>query len=323
MSTGGGQVAGGAAAGGGSGCTTCRRTSGAGGDGTSGGVAASGSGGGTSGGASTGSASTGASATGGSSTGGCEMVSGTPPTPFDCTHIAPFYEGDAGSCTADWFGTVITDYGTCQPVCNLTLQLIGSDGLPIAGQSVESDPTTAVVHLCVPDGETYTPYVSGQDYAPAFWAEIQGQLLDTIGHFGVFGTAELALLIQALGGQLDPNKAAALVYAASVTGQCNLGDAEQGWTISLAFEDGGAYPPGSYSVIYFGDAGVPQKGLSATSSFGVAILQDIDPTMGGFVVPIFTKADAGACPLENAAVGYSGRLHVAAGSISEQPMVMP
>jgi hypothetical protein len=322
VSTGGGQVAGGAAAGGGNGCTTCRRTSGAGGGGSSGGVAASSSGGGTSGGASTGSASTGAAATGGS-TGGCEMVSGTPPTPFDCTHIAPIYGGDAGSCTADWFGTVITDYGTCQPVCGITLQLLGGDGLPIAGGSVDSDPVTGSVHLCLASGQTYTPSITGQNYVPAFWAEIQGELTDPIGHFGVFGTAELAALAEALPGHLDPTKAAALVYGDSMSGQCAANGQYEGWTISLAFEDGGAYPAGSYGVLYFGDAGLPVPGLSATSNYGVAIVQDIDPSLGDFVVPVFTKTDAGACPLQNAAVGYSGRLRVAAGSVSEQPIMMP
>jgi hypothetical protein len=292
-------------------CTTCRRTGGGTG------------GGGTSGGGSTGGGSTGASTSGGSSgaasTGGdagaCNTVANPPAFPLDCTGISPFFTGDAGDCPGDWFGTVITDYSSCDPVCGLTFQLLDSNALPIAGLSQPSDSPTGEVHLCLPSGLTYTPSVYGNGYATYYWGEIQGQVTKDVRTIGVFKTVELQALSNVVPGGLDPTKASGEVGFLNSGANC---PARTGWTLTLDDLDGGAYPAGSYEVFYTDSDGIPDVAQKSTSSDGAAFLVNLAVPAGTFVVPVYQNPDAGACAVQNEAIGYTGRLYVAPGDFSEQ-----
>jgi len=304
-------------------CTTCRRTSGGNGNGN--GAGGSSTGGGTTGGGTT-DGSTGSGTAGGTSTGvadgGCDTVSTSPPVPFDCTGISTFYDGTAGSCPGDWFGTAITDYFTCAPVCGLGFQLLDSNGLPIAGASQESDSPTGFVHLCLSKDQAYTPSVGGGAYATFYYGEIQGEVSYDVPSLGVFPTNDISALGPIIGG-LDPTKASAIFFVFAMTETCGSLAQAAGWTISLAFPDGGAYPSGSYSVVYVDDTGVPSSSLTQTSTYGVAFVTNIDTSLGSFVTPVYGNADAGPCTVQNEALGFTGRLFVAPGDFSEQGVFLP
>ncbi len=117
-------------------------------------------------------------------------------------------------------------------------------------------------------------------------------------------------------GGLDPNKADALLFTFPLDSAC--GNMEQGWSMTLTYPDGGAYTDGSYSVLYVSDAGAVDPNATGTSSFGVALVANIAPTLGTFIRPVYTNANAGSCQVVNLALGYSGRMYVSAGGFSEQ-----
>ncbi|HUB09219.1 MAG TPA: hypothetical protein VMB50_19590 [Myxococcales bacterium] len=300
-------------------CTTCRRTSGGSGSG------AANTGGGNS---STSGGTTGGSGVGGgSSTGGgngttgapvCQVAQGTPDLPFDCTGISPDYAGDGGGCPNDWFGTTITDYATCGAVCGITVQLLDPNGLPLAGYSQQSDPVTGDVYWCMQqNGLVYTPSVTGTNYHTFYYGEIDGELASPIPHLGVFDDTTISALSAFLPG-IDITKATAIFFTFG-NDQCGDSSFASGWTVTLAYDDGGVYPPSQYKVLYIDDAGLPSDSLTATSDFGVAFMGNVDVPTGTFLRPVYTYlADAGQCAVANEALGYTGRLYMSPGNVSEQ-----
>ncbi|MHB8416861.1 MAG: hypothetical protein ACYDCL_02210 [Myxococcales bacterium] len=258
------------------------------------------------------------SSSGGSTGAVCEayvIPDGGLDQPFDCT--GPFFYGDGGSCPEDWFGTNIIDYNDCQRACGVAFDLLDANGVP-TNHSMTSDPVTGSVLLCLPASPplTYTPSVSGPGYETFYYGEMQGELAFDLPAIGILKQSELTLLESFFNDQLDLTKAAAVFFVYGLNGQCGRLGQGTGWTVQLAYPDGGGlYPDGSYDVFYLN--GIQSFGTS-TTSYGVALVANIDVSTGTFVVPVYSNPDAGGCSVQNAALGFTGRLYVAPGDYSEQ-----
>ncbi len=200
------------------------------------------------------------------------------------------------------------------------------DGQPLAGYTQASDPVTGTVYWCfagsADPAPTFTPSASGTGYPTFYYGEIDGGLSIGIPSLGVFPSGTLAALGNIVGG-LQPGRANAVFFVYSMNNLCAARADMAGWTITLQAPDGTDYPDGSYDLLYLSDQGVPSTSLTATSGYGVAFATNIDPSLGNFVVPVYTKASPGACTVQNRAIGFSGRLYVSGDDISEQGVFLP
>ncbi len=210
------------------------------------------------------------------------------------------------------------DLATCGAVCGATVTLLDQNGAPISGASALSNATTGVVEICLPGDYTYTPTVSATGYPLFYYGEIQTQLSEPLTGLGMLSNSSVAAFGSLFSGYSSTGDT--LVIFTYTYGQC---PDSSGWNVSLALPDGGAWPS-SYTA-YYSEAGTgyPSSALTATSSYGVAVLVDVDPTVSPVAQLVFTNPDAGACPSINREIGFTGRIRLGAGDFSVEPILVP
>jgi len=306
------QVGVGGAGGGGGSCegASCKHGSG-GGEGS--GTASTGAGSSSSSmgsGASSGSSS-GASSSGGSSGSPSSSSGGQGDQLFTCSEIGG-YMGDGGFLCGDggWFASETVDLQSCNPLGGVAVQAIGSDGVPISGASAISDATTGVFTLCVPGQEPVTMSFSLSKYPQTFYQESLGTI--SAHDIGMLNNNVIMSLTPFFPGGIDLGLGTILVFFSTGNSGCAIDD----WELSLEDADGGTISDGGVSLIYMDPSSLPKATLTATSGSGIAVLYNIDTTTTNYFRVEATHPDAGGCKIENAALGYTGRLFVSGGAIT-------
>ncbi len=268
-------------------------------------------------GSSSSSASVAGSTSGGGSSSGC-IVFGSPAIGLFSCPTPPPIQGPPPGCTSPYFRATVFDLQSCGALCGATVRLLDPNDVPIAGASAPADPTTGEADVCLPGSFTYTPSASATGYPLFYYGEIQDQLTQPMRGLGMIDTATLSAFAGVVPGY-HPGLAIIDVDVSSA-GQC-LND-YAGWGVSLQLPDGGAWPDGGYHVLYIDTNGVPNSALTATSSWGVAIL-GADPSISTMAELQFANADAGPCQPLNASIGFTGRLRIGADAVSVQAIVLP
>jgi hypothetical protein len=214
----------------------------------------------------------------------------------------------------------VQDLAACGAICGATVSLLDENGVPISGASALSDPVTGVVDLCLSGDLTYTPTASAVGYPLVYYGEIQGQLGVPLYALGMLSNST----IQAFAGVLPGfSSSAATVIVNTETHGGGCGD-NAGWSVALALPDGGVWPDGGYSVLYSGaGTGIPDPSLTATTTYGIAIVVGIDTSVSDIAELLFTKPNPGMCPSINLDAGFTGRIRLGAGDISSEPIELP
>ena len=188
------------------------------------------------------------------------------------------------------------------------------------GRERLSDPVTGVVDLCLPGDITFTPTVSAVGYPLVYYGEIEGQLGVPFYALGLLSNSTIQAFAPVLPGY-STSTATVIVNTATHGGGC--GD-DSGWSVSLALPDGGAWPDGGYTVFYSGaGTGIPNPSLTATTTYGIAIVVGIDPSVSDIAELVFTKPNPEACPSINRDAGFTGRIRLGAGDVSSEPIELP
>jgi hypothetical protein len=213
----------------------------------------------------------------------------------------------------------VYDLQTCGALCGATVQLLDENDAPIAAASTVANASTGEADICLPGSFTYTPSASATGYPLFYYGEIQDQLTQPMRGMGMLETATLSAFANLVPGY-HPGLAIVDIDVSSVTGQC-LND-YAGWAVSLHLPDGGAWPDGGYQVLYIDTNGVPNSLLTATTSWGTAIV-GADPSVSTLVELQFSNPDGGACLALNASIGFTGRLRIGADAVSVQAIVLP
>jgi hypothetical protein len=250
----------------------------------------------------------------------CGAGGGAGSTVFVCSS-ATDYRGDARSCPADWFGTVLIDNQSCAPICGATVQAQDPEGVPIEGTAQLSDPVDGTFHFCLPAGATFETVITAPGYGTYYYGEIQGQLAADVPVLGMLSAKSLSAFTAFLPGGFDPTRGA-IAVTSNPLDVCGTPERKAGFAVSLLDGDGGPFPDGGYQLIYLDSAALPDPSLTATSTLGVAILYDIDTTVTTFPILQIENPDAGACQeLVNQEVGFTGRVEIAPGAFSEEPIL--
>jgi hypothetical protein len=194
---------------------------------------------------------------------------------------------------------------------------IGEDGVPIAGAAATSAGDGAFV-VCLPPGVAFSMEITAATYPITYYAEMLNVDAGYIAQMPMVSTGELGVLQAFLPGGYDATKALILV---KLTGETELYD---GWSFSIALPDGGPVPDGGYSLVYLGSSSTPDPTATATTHTGAALYYNVDPTLSSFYVVTVSNADAGsASEVENAAEGFTGRVYVAGGAATVDPILLP
>jgi hypothetical protein len=234
---------------------------------------------------------------------------------FNCTNVND-YSGDAGSCTQAWLGSQVIDYETCTPVCGATVEAVDPTGVTIGGTQQLSGLPNGYFEFCLPPDTTFEPTVTAPGYSNFVYAEVKGELSVGIPMLGMLSSVELSAFAVFITGGLDPAKGALVAFFVPAS-SCSGTSPEAGWTISLTDVNGTPYPDGGYNTLYIDSSGFPSATLTATSPYGVALLYDIDPTVGQFAKVQATNPSS-SCQVVNQFVGFTGRLEVGPNLFSEQ-----
>lgn len=191
---------------------------------------------------------------------------------------------------------------------------VWGDGI---GATTQSDGTFAV---CLSGARAFSLEISAANYPTTFYAELSSVSAIGISQIGLLSVDVLDALAAFLPGGL--NSVRALIWVSFLGSACQ-GD-YAGWSLSLTLPDGGALPDGGGgSIIYFAPNNIPSANATATSSNGLAMIYDVDPTISDFLVLRANKSDAGSCSPINASRGFTGRVAVAAGAVTFAPILLP
>jgi hypothetical protein len=287
----------------------CRRGS-AGGSGSSSSGATSEAGGTTSGSSSSGASSGEASSSGSSSSSGA----GTPDGGPDCPEL--------------YVASTVSDIAAQTPIAGVTITALGLDGVPIAGASASSD-ATGYFALCVPANTEFSLEATAQGYPETILEDAVLLKSETFS----FGTGGMPLLSQsdltALNALVpfNPNMGTMLVSVNSVS-KAPLCYDSAGWTVALAFPDGGSLPDGGglpYQRVYLSNEFLPDPTLTATDSQGDTFFYDIDTNATDRVAIIAanTNTNAASCPNISAQIGLQGTALVEPQALTFAPVLNP
>ena len=209
------------------------------------------------------------------------------------------------------------DLDSCQALCGATVQLLDENDAPIAGASAIANANTGEADICLPGSFTYSPSASATGYPLFYYGEIQDQLTQPIPGLGMIDTTTLSAFANFVPGY-HPGLA---LMDINVTSQSQCPN-NAGWSVALALPDGGAWPDGGAQVLYVDTTGVPNSALTATTSWGVAVV-GADPSISTLVELQFSNPDAGACQPLNPFIGFTGRIRIGANAVSVQAIVLP
>jgi hypothetical protein len=158
-------------------------------------------------------------------------------------------------------------------------------------------------------------------YLPTYTAEMVDPEDFELSQIGLFSSAGLQAFEGFIPGGTAPNTAGVILKVTGSGKPCDR--LRWGWTFGLTLPDGGAIPDGGYQSLYLGTSDLPDPTLTATSTVGLAMLYNIDPALSDFFVVTATNPDAGSCPPQNLAAGFTGRVFVSAGAVTYAPLILP
>ena len=193
-------------------------------------------------------------------------------------------------------------------------------GCRFSGSAATTNSTTGAFFICGPEGQPFTISATAAGYPATYFAELAGASIQDVVQLGMLSNTSLSVIGGIVPGGVDLSKGMVVV---KVSNTLNCDPEVAGWTLGITLPDGGSLPDGGYQMAYGGQAGLPQPGLTETSSAGAAIFYDIDPTLSEFFVITYQNPDAGACQSIDTALGFSGRIHVAGGAVSAFPVFLP
>ena len=238
-------------------------------------------------------------------------------TIFDC-NSDPFYSGTAEGCPAAWLGSQLIDFNTCSPICSATVSAVSPQGVTVAGTSQLVDPVYGTFHFCLPPQTTFETTATAPGYPTFIYGEIDGQLGESMPQMGMLSSDSLSAFASFIPGGVDLLGSGALVVWVDDLDNCGTADSRAGWSMSLADEAGNPYPDGGYSTLYIDSAGFPDSTLGATSAYGTMLIYNINPSVAQFPSFHVSTPAGSACQLVNPEIGFTGRVQIGAGLISEQ-----
>ena len=216
----------------------------------------------------------------------------------------------------------VIDAIACTAVAGANLSAVGADGVPIPGTSALSDANGAFAS-CIPFATPFTLTVTASSYLNTYVAEISipadGGAPPDITQIALVQMDFLTAFSTFIPGGYDSSKG---LIIANVSGPGVCAVDASGWALSLTLPDGGEEPDGGETLLYLGSSDVPNPALTATSADGTAVIVNIVPPASGYVSVSASKADAGACPNNNANIGITGRVFVSGNSNSFLPFIM-
>jgi hypothetical protein len=216
----------------------------------------------------------------------------------------------------------IVDAIQCTVIAGATLSALGADGIPLAGASAVSDANGAFV-FCVPYATPFTATVTATGYLNAYLAELtalqDAGAVQTVSQIALIQRSFLVAFSGFVPGGYDSSEG---LIIANISGPGNCEPDATGWTLSLALPDGGAFPDGGDTLVYFGSSDVPDPTATETSADGTAVIVNIETPATGFVAVDTSKANPGACPIINAQLGFTGRVLVGGNSCSYMPFIL-
>ncbi len=241
---------------------------------------------------------------------------------------------DPGSYLAT---TTVSSFGAAgsgSPIVGATVSEIGRNGvqLPGAGTSVESD-SNGTIQLCIPLDVPVTIEVTATGYPTTFLEEIDvtndaGPSALLSRGLEMISSTELTAFGAFLQGGVPVNPSDAIVAAAVVSiSQQAPCTPENGWTLGLAFLDGGTLPDGGalpFQIAYLGTTDIPSSTATITSSNGYSLIYDVDPSITNVAQLVATDVSGGSpCPAMNAEAMVTGRVSVQTGSVTFAPYFVP
>jgi hypothetical protein len=231
-----------------------------------------------------------------------------PSLPIDCP------SGDIGVASQ------LVDILDCTTIDGATVEALDPNGVPISGSAATTNSTNGSFFLCGPEGQPFTITATAAGYPTAYFAELAGASAQDVVQLGMLSNTSLSVVGGIVPGGVDPSKGMVVV---KVSNTVNCDAQVAGWTLGITLPDGGNLPDGGYQMAYGGQAGLPQPGLTETSSAGAAIFYDIDPVLSDFFVITYQNPDAGACESTDPTLGFTGRIYVAGGAVSAFPVFLP
>jgi hypothetical protein len=213
----------------------------------------------------------------------------------------------------------LVDPLTCTPISGATIAAIGADGVPISGAAAVtgSDGTFA---MCVPSGTPFSISITAAASPLTYSAEaIAGGGFDgEFAQLSLVDNAEVGAFASLLPTALTPGDALILAKVTGVSGCDDIA----GWSFAVTLPDGGALPDGGYQLVYFGNNYLPDPAATATSSFGAALIYNIDEATSPFLAVTATNPDGGDCVPINDEIGYTGRLFVTGGAATTDVFIL-
>ena len=218
------------------------------------------------------------------------------------------------------YSSQLVDVVECSIIGDGTVQALDPNGIPYPQATGISSLTDGTFAMCLPSQSPFTVEVTASLYPTSYFAELAGTGSGTL-QIGLLSNQFLVAGSQLGGIDVDINEAAVLVKANATSG---CGQSLAGWTIGLSLADGGSLPDGGYQLSYFASTGLPQPGLTATSTFGAALFYNLDSSISSeFLRVSYQNPDAGGCQPINATRGYTGRIYVQEGAVSGYPILLP
>ena len=215
----------------------------------------------------------------------------------------------------------VIDGTNCVPLPGAVVAALGANGAPLQSASAVADANGAFA-FCVPYATPFTVTATATGYLTTYVAEVSlaadGGDQPPMSQIAMVEQNFLAAFGSLVPGGYDPTKGFG-VAAIAGTDACLA--ASTGWTISLSLPDGGAIEDGGYTLMYLAVDKLPDSTLTETTSRGAAVMLNI--AFSGYLLMDATNPDAGACPLINAQLGYTGRILVGANFGSFAPFILP
>jgi hypothetical protein len=216
----------------------------------------------------------------------------------------------------------IVDAIACTVVSGADVSAVGAEGVPIPGTSAVTDANGAFA-ICLPFATPFTVTVTASSYLNTYLAEISfpadGGAAPDITQVALIQEDFVTAFSTFVPGGYDSSKG---LIIANVSGPGVCAVDAVGWSLALTQPDGGEVQDGGDALLYLGGSDVPDPSLTATSKDGTAVIVNIVPPLDGYVAVSTSKADAGACPINNPNIGLTGRIFVSGNSNSFLPFIM-
>ncbi len=226
----------------------------------------------------------------------------------------------ADCVTGTAFASQFVDLPDCTVVAGASITAGGVNGVSCIGAAATTASDGAFA-ICLPSNSPFSIQMTDGPYPTSYYAEMFNVDAGYIAQLGAISTATLDAFSGFVQGGFAPGKALVVVKVTG-TGTCDTPAERTGWVFGLTLPDGGSLPDAGYQLVYLSSAGRPDPTATATSSTAVGIFYNLDPSLDGFLVVTALAPDGGTCPAVNSAEGLTGRVFVAAGTATLDPILL-